>query len=298
MAVALKRNIGDFLSGYSGLEAPEERKEQKLEGSLICEGFEELIGKYEKILAITRFDDNFSKVIAEIGIVLTPEQINSFLQATIRCERHKNYQWTTGFFITRLMQNSHNAGNNKFTLNTKALSKDIHHIGWPLKGRGDNLLEVIIDGDVGNDCGLGAKNIEQFYIGGNAGPGCGSGAENIGQFYIGRNAGNECGALAENIGQLYIGESAGDDCGACAEDIGQLYICGNVGKRCGEWAENIRELYIGGNAGDECGKQAENSTFKTPNKETLQLLKENVSKGHGNKIYFIHPNSQEEEIKW
>ncbi|MFH1638028.1 MAG: hypothetical protein ABIB71_06390 [Candidatus Woesearchaeota archaeon] len=247
VTVSLKRNQGNILDGYSGLEAPEERMEQKVEGSLLCEGFEKLMGKYEKILAI---DYGIQEAVAEIDHILAPEQINSFLQATIRHEGHRNYSFNSGHFITKLIQDSHNAGYNKFTLNTKSLVKEIDNIGYNIKGK--EHLEIIIKGNAGCCCGEWAENLKQIYIAG--------------------NAGKYCGNLAYNIKRIYIEGNAGEWCGA---------------------ADNIEEIYVAGSTGCFSGSVATNSTFKTPNEDTLRLLKENVSKGKGNKLYFINPDGSE-----
>ncbi|MFH1637430.1 MAG: hypothetical protein ABIB71_03325 [Candidatus Woesearchaeota archaeon] len=271
-SVSLNRGKDDFLEGYSKLEAPDERMEGKVEGSLFFEGFEELIRKYEGIIA-----EEWHNVEEEaINSILTPGQINSFLQATMRYEDHKNYSENTGFFITRLIQNSHNAGNNKFTLNTRTLSKEIDWLGFELKGSNDRLLEIIVGGNVGHSCGEVAKNIRGLYIGGNAGNWCGYEAENIGELYIGGNAGYHCG-----------GESRHS----------VISISGNAGYSCGEESK-YSVISISGNAGEKSGLNAKNSTFKTPNKETLRLLKKYVPKGKRNKIYFINKKGKEKKIRW
>ncbi|MFH1638130.1 MAG: hypothetical protein ABIB71_06915 [Candidatus Woesearchaeota archaeon] len=237
MAISLNRADEDIFSGYSKLETPEERIEHKVEGSLMFEGHKDLLKKYEDFLTLDRWSKIY-RTSAKITSVLKPEQINGFLQTTIRYEYHDNYSLSTGIFITRLIQNSHDEGNNMFMLNTKVLFRDIDGIGFELKGKWDKSLEIIVEGNVGNDSFERAKN------------------------------------------------------------IGKLHIAGNAGDYCGRGAQNINELYIGGNARSECGKGVDDCTFKTPNMQTLQLLKETVSKGKGNKIYFIHPNKEEEEIKW
>ncbi|MFH1637498.1 MAG: hypothetical protein ABIB71_03675 [Candidatus Woesearchaeota archaeon] len=257
IAVHLNRKEDDFLSGYSKLETPDERIEHKVEGSLLFDGHEELIKQYEKILATNNSDGIMKELLPQVTTVLKPEQINSFLQATVRYEDNKKYEEYTGLFITRLIQNSPDAGNNKFTFNTQAISRRIEGIGFKLIGKEERALEIIIDGNIGEWSCSGAKNIREIYISGNAGSWCGDSAHNIERFSI----------------------------------------MGDVGSLCGYGAMNIKEFYIVGDAGHSCGSWGENLAFKTPNKQTLQLLKENVPKGKNNKIYFIHPNNQEEEIK-
>ncbi|MFH1637251.1 MAG: hypothetical protein ABIB71_02390 [Candidatus Woesearchaeota archaeon] len=255
VAVHLNRKEDDILRGYSKLETPEERMEHKVEGNLICNDFDGLVKEYGDILAI--IDTGIvQEATAKIKAILEPEQINSFLQATMKYEDYETYEWHTGLFVTQLIQNSHDAGNKSFTLNTKTITKTIHNIGYKLQGRGKNLLELIVEGDVGWNCAPKAKNLGQIYITGNVGPLC------------------------------------------ClnARSIGKLHIGGDVGDWCGQGAENIKELYIGGNARACCGYEAENSTFKTPNRQTLRLLKKNVPKDRNNKIYFINKDGTEHEF--
>ncbi|MFH1638126.1 MAG: hypothetical protein ABIB71_06895 [Candidatus Woesearchaeota archaeon] len=197
VALHLNKKVDDFLSGYSKLEVPDERIEHKVEGSLLFERFEELRKQYEEILAESPLDYH-QQGCSRITATLRPQQINSFLQATIKYGSHKNYSARTGNLITRLIQNSHDAGNNKFTLNTKALSKDIHNIGYKLRGKEGSLLEIIVVGNVGWACASNAKNIGQICISGNVGNHCSNGAKNIKGIYIGGNAGAWCGTGAKN----------------------------------------------------------------------------------------------------
>ncbi|MFH1638031.1 MAG: hypothetical protein ABIB71_06405 [Candidatus Woesearchaeota archaeon] len=216
VAIHLNKQIDDIFSGYSKLETPEERKGHKVEGSLWFKGFEELMRNYERILRLGPWMDT-KEAYFRINAVLEPEQINSFLQATIRYEDHENYSNYKGLFFTRLIQNSHDLGNNRFTLDTRAFTQKINALGQLLHGRGNNLLEINVEGSVGDFCGYGAKN--------------------------------------------------------------------------------IRTLHIDGEVGDHCGFGADNSTFKTPNQQTLQLLKKNVENDRGNRIYFINEDGSEKEIK-
>ncbi|MFH1638033.1 MAG: hypothetical protein ABIB71_06415 [Candidatus Woesearchaeota archaeon] len=277
--IALNKNLEDFLRGYSKLETPDEKIEHKVEGSLMFEGHEEVMKQYEEMLAIDEWLDAREAILRTYAS-LQPEQINTFLQTTVKYEPHKWYAQLTGRFLTRLIRNSHYAGKNNFMLNTKALSKDIDCLGFDLKGRGINKLELTINGNVGEKC-------------------C-AWAENIGKVYISGSAKSCCGQLANDIGLLHIGEDAGSCCGISASEIGVLYIGRNAGNCCGGGARSIGQIYIGGLAKKKCGDETRCSTFKTPNKQTLQLLKKNVPKRKrfGNRIFFIHPDKHEEEIKW
>ncbi|MFH1638135.1 MAG: hypothetical protein ABIB71_06940, partial [Candidatus Woesearchaeota archaeon] len=62
VAVHLNKGEYDFLKGHSKLKAPEERMEHKVEGSLMFEGFEDLVRQYEDILAIDNLGFNKPEV--------------------------------------------------------------------------------------------------------------------------------------------------------------------------------------------------------------------------------------------
>jgi len=135
--------------GYKGLKAPDKIRKQKIEGSVAFEWLGEILKGYEEVL---KFDTWWMAVGAarKVNAALTPEQIGTFLLTTAVYKEHRNYSNNTGYFITRLVQTSYNHGFNKFELNTKALPKKINNIGWSLKGKKSRLLELCVDGDVGN----------------------------------------------------------------------------------------------------------------------------------------------------
>ena len=163
------KGIEDLFKGFIPVK-PEELKEIE-----VAEGrFQGLMGEYERFLDMECGDlDNRLNKITDI---LTPTDINLFLQTTIRHEQHKNYDWATGHFISELIQNSYDAGHNDFTLSTTAL-KRIHNLGSYLEGTKKRPLEITIKGNIGYSCGCSAKNAA-FNIKGNARDSCGFCAEN------------------------------------------------------------------------------------------------------------------------
>jgi len=268
--IALQK--AEDLFGYKGIKPPDEKRKEKIEGSILPEGLEVLLEQYEEILEIDDWEKAYNAT-KKVKAVLKPDKINTFLQATIPYEAHKRYAENTGYFITKLIQNSYNAGNNGFKLVTKALSKKINNIGWELKGKKDKPLELLVEGDVGKECGAGAEH-STISITGNAGDGCGVLAK-YSTISIAGNAGKECGYEAEHL---------------------TISIAGDAGNRCGYKAEHST-INIAGNAGDGCGWRAEHSVFKTPNRETLEKLKKWVEIGRRNKLYFINPDGSE-VLEW
>jgi len=282
--VALQKAKGPF-SAYEGLKAPEEKGKEKIEGSILFEGLEEVLKQYEDVL-----DNNLN--LDEVKAILTPEQINTFLQATIPYEAHKNYAENTGYFITKLIQNSYDAGNNGFKLNTNTLPTAINYIGLKLEGKKDKPLELLVEGDVGYLCGYAAK-YSTISIAGDAGNWCGAEAKHS-KINIAGDAGNWCGDGAK-YSTISIAGNAGNWCGDGAK-YSTISIAGNAGDCCGEWAD-YSTISIAGDVGGGCGRDAKCSVFKTPNRKTLKKLKQWVAKGEGNKLYFINPDGSE-VLEW
>jgi formylmethanofuran dehydrogenase subunit C len=84
----------------------------------------------------------------------------------------------------------------------------------------------------------------------------------------------------------------------------EFRIEGNAGARLGKDAYGST-ITIAGEAGEESGEGAKATTFKTPNRKTLDLLVKNVQKGKdrygrpcsGNEIIFIHEDGTEETVR-
>ena len=241
-----------------------------------------LTQKYEEFLELELNVDNvvgFTKGITEI---LSPEMIDVFLQSTIRYENHRIYWENTGDFISKLIQNSYNAGHNEFALNTQTL--EIGYLGTRLEGTKERPIRITITRDVGLGCGLYSKN-SIFNIQGNAGEYCGWASENS-TYNVQGNTERSCGLYSENS---------------------TFNIQGNTDDNCGESSKNST-FNIEGNAGFGCGLDAKNSTFRTPNKENLKKMIRDVPKTwedpktkevdlSGNRVVFISPDGTEEVMR-
>jgi len=153
--------------------------------------FEELEELYKRELDFKAEGHSSRPILTQI---LTPEQVNTFLQTTVKYEKHKNYTDSTGLFISRLIQNSYDHGYNSFTLDTTAL-KEIDTIGY-IKGTPRNPIEITIIGNTGNVCGYRTKYIT-FNITGNIGHNCGFESRNS-TFNITGNVGSLCGILSKD----------------------------------------------------------------------------------------------------
>ncbi len=116
--------------------------------------FSELLKKYKHLMGITNpsSSENYSifvhdKTVAMVNEVLSPQDIDIFMTATIPYEELNLYS-NRGAFFSVLIQNSYNAGHNNFVLHTANL-QPVHMFCSFLQGREENLLRVEIHGDVG-----------------------------------------------------------------------------------------------------------------------------------------------------
>lgn len=112
--------------------------------------FSALLEEYKTFLEI-KFEELPRWVIDgnEITEVLSPDQINAFLQSTVEFENHEHYKTKTGYFISALIQKSYNAGYNDFFLSTKMLSP-VNELASLLQGTPENHIRVRIENEADN----------------------------------------------------------------------------------------------------------------------------------------------------
>ena len=154
-----------------------------------------LFEKYESGLSASTYSQ-LHRVLGSVSEVLTPSEIDAFLQATLPYENtlpDKNtfgYVLNTSKFITGLIQNSYNAGFNNFvihTLNIKPFdslgSIQVHDPASKcresycnqkegLMGELSRPIEITYVGNVGSHFGLRSTGVH-YTVKGNAGYGCG-----------------------------------------------------------------------------------------------------------------------------
>jgi len=96
------------------------------------------------------------KSTKDVTGVLTPGEVNVFLQSTVLYEGHKFYKLDTGIFISRLVQNSYNAGYNDFHFDVSAIGGPEHLCSFLI---GEEPIRITVEGDVGYGFGGDSKKI-------------------------------------------------------------------------------------------------------------------------------------------
>ena len=227
---------------------------------VLVDKYADLKKKYELFLGLGGFvEGKWEK--NRVQTVLLPSHINVFLQQTREYENHKNYGWNTGHFISQLIQNSYNTGNNDFELDVNLL-KPIDYLASNISGTKERMVRIIVKGDVGNLCGYNVQ-YSTFTIK-KAGEGCGLGTQHS-TFTIGE-AGNNCGGGVQY--STFTIEKAGNNCGVVAEHS----------------TFTIEE------AGDYFGRFTKHSTFQTHSSQQYKQLKKSVPRFKNNKVYHIQPD--------
>ena len=305
--------IEDLFRGFAAGKPEETRKiavDESLFGSLIEQyaGFLDLEIPVEEEEAAE--EDRVFKLTHDVKQILDPDAIYLFLQTITGYENHENYGFYTGYFISKLMQNSYGAGYNDFTLNTIS-PINVAGIGSFLKGRKEDPIRLTVDSDVGYGCGMNSKYLVAC-VKGSAGMDLGASADRC-VFDVRGNTGDYCGYGAVKSVFNILGD-VGLQCGKEAEES-EFNIKGNVEGSIGHEAKNSI-LRLRGSIGASCGWYAENCIFdiesgpdqewawfrdsntctlKTSNYDTLQKLLKRVTMR--NKIIYVHKDGREETFK-
>ena len=166
---------------------------------VVVNRFEDLMKEYEQY-----FNDTFLR--QNVEEVLLPCDLNLFLQQTRNYENNPHYQTNTGLFISQLIQNSYDAGNNEFVLDVHFL-KPINFLAYNVSGTEERKVRAVVKGEVGNFCMKNAQH--SIFTIGTAGNWCGEDAT-YSTFTI-EKAGVRCGRRAQH--SIFTIEETGDWCG-------------------------------------------------------------------------------------
>ena len=139
---------------------------------VIVDRLDSLMKKYEQFLGLGYGGRGL--VQKHMQDVVLPCDINIFLQSTLHYETHENYEQNTGLFISQLIKNSYEAGNNGFELDMNSL-KPINFLVSEVYGTKERMVIVVVKGEAGNYCGCSSQ-YSTFTIE-KAGYGCGHSAQ-------------------------------------------------------------------------------------------------------------------------
>ena len=285
----LDNGLDDLIRRHTARK-PEKRRDIKVSRNR-SNKLKSLLSMYEQYLTIEGIPQmEFVWRNLENKVVLTPSEINAFLQMTMEFEDYERNSASdgVGHFITALIQNSYNAGHNNFVLYTSNLREKTDKLGWFTKGKSKRLINIKIFGDLGNHCFENGEYLS-VEIYGNVGSSCGS-CVKYSTLRIEGNADEWCGTNAE-YSSVIINGNAKDKCGHNANSS-SFVIKGYVIFDIHYFhAENSSYRLDGDLIGIKFGGGCSNCEFLTTNKRTLKkLLQSDLKNGTSNKIYFIRAN--------
>ncbi len=267
--VIKRKGIDHLVSGYSPRKVEDEREAEAVGGN----DFTLLLQKYKKYLdngyhPQSLFD--FLNRLHYVDEMLTSSGINAFLQTVtiIYQDYGSDYNRHTGKFISKLIQNSFNAGYNKFSLSMPTPS--FSSVASFLKGRKNEPIELCIQGKVGGNCGRFTEYVN-LTVDGDASHLFASQSENC-CFTVKGDVGSSCGGSSW---------------------LSTFDIHGSV-RQCLAAKASHSQFIIHGDVGEDSGTGAGNCVFRSPNKRTVRKLLQNLSLG-GNELYLINKNGKEKK---
>lgn len=313
--IGLYRNMEDIVRQYDGLICADIVARQKTE---VSPKYYALLRQLEEAMEKNHFQyihraDPFVHFPLEVP-VLSPAEINEFLQGAVCLETHRNYELNMGPFISRLIEKSFEAGNDAFCLDTVNILK-LAGLGYNLKGTEDKRISLTIKGDAGKEFCDSSSYVSAM-------------ADSIGgrSFGLSKHASVKAGQIGENFGTCAeyleaeaesIGSHSGSslkfssctakkirkafgsssmDCTVNADEIGGDF--GLSAERFRLTVEKvIGEVYSLVAWGIFGGPSTRKSVFRSPDKSTVRSIKGIMGWGRGNRYYHITPDG-EERIYW
>ncbi len=256
--------IDDLLRDYKP-QRVEERKPIVVVGE---DKFAKVLEEYKKFLDEYSWASDTTlktrKRKESITHVLNPTDINQFLQMSTLFFDHENWSDNTGIYVSKLIQNSYDAGNTNFTLNTENLPEVVNWLGSHLCSERKK-LKLTIEGDVGDCAGTYIHSV-LLRLDGNARAKFGTGARDSRLFCT---------------GNVHIG---------CGDDAKRSYfdINGDVGYGYAIRAKESTFVFRA-NVGNVEMPYAEDCVFKTTNKKTFEKMQSQIP-WYSNKVLLVKYN--------
>ncbi len=294
--------IDTLVSGYSPGKVEEETAIITEGSAALSEAVDHYTSWGKPSLASASIKKLWPKI--KVRTILKPEEIAAFLRISeIHEDTHSN---VTSVFISKLVQNSFDAGYNDFRLSGEL--QYFSDLPYKFKGREDKLLKVVMDDGAPYKCGNRAEYIEvyaqhhcssnlgsyskhsKYHVAGDIiGRGLGAYAQNS-EFIVQGNGGSHVGQGAKES-KFTIKKSVKHNLGQ--NSVYSEYTVTNCTRFFGCLAQyctftirgNIHKSSIG-----NIGRGAVGCTFKAEVKSTLEELK-NVPPG--NRIVFIDKGKEE-----
>ncbi len=198
-------------------------------------------------------------------IVLTPKQIDEFLQTKL--EKNKQIFYSLELYISKLIQESYDAGYNDFEI---CAGEKPFAIGYGLKATEKKPIIIKINSKSGNFCFKQSSNIKATFVE-DAGEGCMAYSENSYALFK-KNVGDYCGHNSKYLYAVFKGR-VGKHCGSCSIGM-KAEFNDSVDDSCGDGSTDMIGTF-NGDVCDLCGANSTNFTFKSKNEELcMRMLRE------------------------
>lgn len=238
------KTLKELVAGHDAQGIDEVRKVEVV-GENQC--FEDLLKKFDDCI---NYDLGSDLYLMECPLedVLTPEEINQFLQMTIIYENARDYERASGQFITKLIQNSYDEGFNNFELN---VNNSMEMLGYRLQGDSSNLMRMKIFGNLNRGYCLSSTNYLVCTIYGDVGERSANSCKNS-VFNVFGNTGDFFGKSSDTDNSVFVVHGNVGEWNGHEIENSIFVVYGNVGKYCFLGAKSS-DIVVGGEANETCG---------------------------------------------
>jgi hypothetical protein len=235
LRVPIKRSSDDGIDNLFGYTAEDVENVSEIEAAS-NDNLTETYGFYLRDLD-DALNGDFKQ---EVKSVLSPFEINSFIDLMMGHEDHIAFSYCFSLYFNRLIQHSYNAGHNDFKFDFNKIPS-LPHLGVALHGTRNKPLKIDILGDVSdNFCQDGVQ--VKLNIDGNVGN------------YFGFDSSFICATVSGNVGDYFshkshclsskIDGNAGNLYGHRSNQL-LSYVGGDIKNNIGNYSTNLK-LAVGG----------------------------------------------------
>jgi hypothetical protein len=233
----------DNLFGYSASDV-ENENQIEVDGNSLSP----VIHEYQRLLD----SRELSTPKLNHKFILTPDEIDSFLQLQEIFLDHEYNIRHFGKYVSSLIQNSYDAGYNGFEFNLENV-EEFPYLGCHIKGNDKNLIKIKIVGDVGCGFGTEAKEVD-VNIQGNV------------DYFFGLSSNNLIATINGDVAHGY---------GISSINM-TTFIKGNSKKTFGNSSENMTAIIVGRMA-DYVGINSNNLTLAVDGSAGIEFGRESIN---------------------
>ncbi len=260
---ALKRSKPE--NPYKGIRLPDNVREQTKQNT---NSLNDLMAEFDEFMEtkikISAKSHKFRKKIINkpFNFMISPSDIEVIIDNCRRYENYDEFEYKNALFVSRLIQNHYDQGNDELILNIE--DNEFLMLGQMIEGTSKRPLKMTVNGNISEYFCDSAKNCI-LEVNGDVGFFCGENSNNC-IFNIDGDVGNLAGYLAD-YSIFDIKGNAGDNLGANS-NFSSFYLEKKIGFKMGINSYNSTFHINEGNEDNEENEKLHNAIISTNDKVT------------------------------